>query len=276
MPIYKNRLVIAPNYQVWRYMSLEAATTMLRDSQMRYTRIDHFEDPFEGSVPKQEIDNQILLFSGEQAAEMQMEAIFLHSPSMEIPKTPYRDRWAEMTKSRRFKTRSAHASCWRWGDDSEAMWRLYCNDGGGGQGVALRSTLAKLEASVAHEEMYFSPVSYRFYHEGEVFNDEIDALMHKRKGFEYEQEVRILMFDKNHYSALWESLMLNDQVAQPVELPIHRFIDWPMKSSIDAITVSPYASEAYEAQVRCEISELAPALPVELSVLSERRYAPGF
>ena len=46
----------------------------------------------------------------------------------------------------------------------------------------------------------------------------------------------------------------------------------------DAITVSPYAGEAYAIEVRQEIERLDPALAklVELSVLSERRYKANF
>ena len=106
----------------------------------------------------------------------------------------------------RDKTHSAHAICWTSGDESEAMWRLCCPDGENekekGQGLALRSTLAKLEAFVAHHDLFISPVSYRFYHEGDGFDDELDPFMDKRKGFECEQEVWILKYDEAHYSKL--------------------------------------------------------------------------
>src|SRR5262245_65845136 len=95
------------------------------------------------------------------------------------------DPWKEMTLPRRAKTRSAHASCWTAGPESEAMWRLYCEDGGvRGQGVSLQSTLGTVEASVARHDLFVSPIRYRYYHQGDAFNDELDPFMHKRKGFE--------------------------------------------------------------------------------------------
>jgi hypothetical protein len=47
---------------------------------------------------------------------------------------------------------------------------------------------------------------------------------------------------------------------------------------IDAITISPYADEAYEQQARAATESMNPSAAgqIELSVLSERRYAPGF
>src|SRR5712664_2569760 len=135
MPTYKNRISMAPSTQVWHYTSLEAVIAILRDRQMRLRRLDAFGDPFEGSVPKQDIDNQIPIFGGAQATEMMMTSVAAHYPDMKVPRARYRDRWGEMTQRRRAKTRSAHAMCWRWGDESEAMWKLYCKDGKEGQGL---------------------------------------------------------------------------------------------------------------------------------------------
>jgi hypothetical protein len=47
----------------------------------------------------------------------------------------------------------------------------------------MRTTLAQLEASVAPHDLYVSPVTYRHYHDGPAFNDDLDQFMHKRKGF---------------------------------------------------------------------------------------------
>jgi len=51
-----------------------------------------------------------------------------------------------------------------------------------------------------------------------------------------------------------------------------------VRECVDAITVSPYAGEAYAIEVRQEIERLdrTPAKLVELSVLSERRCKANF
>jgi len=66
--------------------------------------------------------------------------------------------------------------------------------------------------------------------------------------------------------------------ATPPELPEHIFLDWSPAVVIERITVSPYADEAYEKRVRDEIESIDSSLVdrLELSVLSERRYAPQF
>ena len=262
---------------VWHYTSLEAVIAILREKKLRFTRLDvfHDSDPFEGSVPKQQIDDQTPIFCGAQATEMMLAGVASHFPGMDVPRTQYRDPWGQMTKRRQAGIRSTHAICWRWGDESEAMWKLYCKDGRPGQGLALRATLGKLETSVSNYDLYISPVQYRFLHEGAAFDNEIDPFLHKRKGFEYEQEVRLLNHDETHYLALAQYLIDDASKAQPAELPEYRFFDWSLVETIDAIAVSPYADEIYELKVRDEITKIEPEIMsrIELSVLSERRYA---
>ena len=100
--------------------------------------------------------------------------------------------------------------------------------------------------------------------------------MHKRQGFECEREVRVLTFDKAHYYALSSYLAGYAEVPPPDELPTHRFLNWSLIGAIDWITVSPYASEAYESKARDAIAAIDPKVEVELSVLSDRRYAANF
>jgi hypothetical protein len=159
------------------------------------------------------------------------------------------------------------------------MWRLYCRDKGEGQGVSVQSTLGRIKASVADHELIISPIRYRYYHEGPAFDDELDPSMHKRQGFEYEREVRILKYDQSHYFELVAVLMSDDPSgAEPPELPEHIFLDWSPSDVIDKITISPYATREYETSVKDAIASIDLSLreKVELSVLSERRYNPYF
>jgi hypothetical protein len=276
MPTYKNRRPIDPAIELRRYTTLDALVQILGNRQLRLTRLDAFLDPFEGSVPIREIDNQLPIFSGRNMD--QMRSVAAHYPGMSMPLRRHLDPWAEMTLRRRAKTRSAHASCWTAGHESEAMWRLYCrNDGPDGQGVALQSTFGKMEASVALHDLFVSPIKYRHYHEGDAFDDELDAFMHKRMGFAHEGEVRLLKFDERHYIELAAALTSGDP-ATPPELPEHIFLDWSPATVIEKITISPYADELFEKRARDAVASIDPSIVdrLELSVLSERRYGPQF
>jgi len=277
VPKYKNRPPMAGDTPVWHYTSLDAVISMLSTGRLRLTRVDQFDDPFEGSVPKQDIDNLVAIISGGQTALMMMGVYPHHFPGMSTPpRQRYLDRFQMMTERRRAKIRAAHAVCWAAGDESEAMWRLYCNDGRGGQGVALRTTLARLEASCAFLDVYVSPVQYRYYHVGSAFDDEMDALLHKRKAFEYEHEVRVLHYDHDQYLKLIAERP--DGAPPPPDLANHLSLDWSLTDTIEEIAISPYADDAYECEVRRRVVARSRSLEslIGLSVLSERRYPANF
>lgn len=269
MPAYKNRCPMAPETPIRRYLSLAAAVCTLRDKQLRLTRLDTFDDPFEGSVPKKQIDDQVPLFSSHNVffdGEMNSG---LARPALEDP-------WTAATRRRRAKTRSAHVSCWAAGPESEAMWKLYCEDEGvQGQGVALESTLARVETSANVQSLIVSPITYRYYHEGPAFYDELDAFFHKRLGFAHENEVRFIEYDDDHYRRLEEA---GRSATAIDELPTHIFLAWPAAEVVERIVVSPYASEDYEQRVREQISSISGLLAqrLALSVLSQRLYGPQF
>ena len=261
-----------------RYVPFVALERMLRDRQLRLTRVDQFRDPFEGSVPKRQIDEQVAIFRSPNATRMMAESMVAQDPGTTLPRSPYRDPWAQIKMRRAVQTRSTHVSCWTAGPESEAIWRLYCEDGVSGQGVALCSTLGKVEASVARHDLIVSPVTYRRYHEGPAFNDELDPFMHKRLGFKHECEVRLLSYNGPHYLVLGRALSGGDgdtpAAVLPPELPVHIFLDWNPLDIADAITVSPYATEDYEQRVRAAVTAIdsGAADLIALSVLSERRY----
>ena len=62
VPAYKHRPQMAGDTPVWRYLTLSAVIATIKTRQLRLTRVDRFQDPFEGSVPKTQIDEQDLLF----------------------------------------------------------------------------------------------------------------------------------------------------------------------------------------------------------------------
>jgi hypothetical protein len=273
VPPYKNRPSMSGDTPVWRYLNLSGVIATIKTRQLRLTRVDTFQDRFEGSVPKKQMEVQNILLSGAEARRHMMNSIAVHHPGMGRLPPPDEDPWSRITRWRRARTRSAHASCWSTGDESEPLWRLYCDDNEcQGVGVALRTTLARLEASVAAHDLYVSPIRYLRYHEAPPFTDDMEPLLHKRHGFSAERELRLLKFDQAHYNALVP------KDASVPELPEHIYLDWVLRDVIDEIFVSPYADVNYEESVRQAINTTDPGLAnrVELSELHERRHPPHF
>ena len=100
MPKYKNRPPMDGNMELRHYTTLEALVQIFRSGQLRLTRVDKFKDPFEGSVPKKQIDDQVLLFSSRNRGTTGVMRPHRHHMS---------DPWEEWKLRRRAKTRSSHA-----------------------------------------------------------------------------------------------------------------------------------------------------------------------
>lgn len=255
-------MAISDDTPVWRYQSLSAVFGTIRTRKLRLTRIDTFQDPFEGSVPFSHNDLQALLFGG-----MMNSIVPNHNAEMvksSLP--PDEDPWARVIRLRRARTRSAHASCWSIGEESEAIWRLYCHDSREGVGVAFQTTFARLKASVP-DELRVDPITYIRYHEAPPFTDEIAHLLHKRHGLAAEKELRVLRFDQDHFNA-----QIPKGASVP-ELPEHFTLEWDVGSVIERIVISPYADERYESLVRVAIGAIDQKLAarIDLSELHERR-----
>jgi hypothetical protein len=167
MATYKNPPAMPEDTPVRRYLSLAAVTEVLRDRKLRLTLVDHLRqtcDPFEGSVPRAEIDKQLVIFSGSNM----MRQIAPHYPGMDFrpPLHNNLDPWTRVKRIRLAKALSAHVSCWTLGHESEGMWRLYCKDGSSpGRGVVLQTTLGALKQSVAPLDLIVCPITYLHYHE---------------------------------------------------------------------------------------------------------------
>jgi hypothetical protein len=240
------------NTPVWRYMSLDGVLQTIKTGKLRLTRIDRFDDPFEGSVPPKQIEDETLLLIG---------AASRARPGDEDP-------FLRATRMRRARTRSAHASCWSAGDESELLWRLYCNDDGvRGAGVALQTTLHRLETAVTSHDLYVSPMIYTRYHEAPSFKSEMDAMFHKRDAFSAEREVRLLKFDTTQFGLLAAS-------APAAELSDHIYVDWTGEP-IEKIVISPYTAASYLDLVRNNLSQRLSRL-AELSELHEGRHPAWF
>lgn len=248
-PKYKNLKVLDGGVPVMRYMSLAQLVSVLVKSSLPLTRVDRFRDKFEGSVPKRQVDDQIPIFSDESAQFFQDE----YTPPTET--TQPKDMNAEVARWRRALARSAHASCWRWGPESEGMWRLYCGER---EGVALKTTFSRLEASVAGANLLVGRVQYWNYAAGAGFTDDLDALMFKREGFDFEQEVRLLHVDEPHYRKLQQDETSAADLPERIALP------WSVHDAVEKVLVSPYADDMYLAAVEATVSALSPK--IELSV----------
>jgi hypothetical protein len=105
----------APEAKLWRYLSFAKFASLLESAKLHFTRVDQFDDHFEGAWPKSDLEYW--------TTERMIDAF----------KVP------EFTERMR---RNVAVSCWfESPHESAAMWRLYAP---GNEGVAVATTFGRL------------------------------------------------------------------------------------------------------------------------------------
>jgi hypothetical protein len=161
--------------KLWRYMDLWRFVDLIQRKELWFTRLDRFEDKYEGFFPK--------------AIQRALEVLAAKAPA-----------YAEFTYPK-WRLRGC-INCWYISDhESAAMWDLYSAK----SGLAISSTITRLKAALADAEtgpwgIYGNGVRYvDFESYDPLFVSAADKepivtaahLLCKRKSFEHEREYRI-------------------------------------------------------------------------------------
>jgi hypothetical protein len=152
--------------------------SLLQTSSITLSRIDNLGDPHEGAI------NQLAL-----------DGLLRSRLAQGIPED-IAERDARYFKAlRRSLQTHQYASCWHESDhESAAMWNHYTT---AGHGIAIRIDFGRLVAAAAvpPEPPFYSVGRVRYIHYGErtsLLADVYPPLLHKRKAYEHEHEVRLL------------------------------------------------------------------------------------
>jgi hypothetical protein len=149
---------------VVRYLTIDKYRRLLREKALYLARLDRFKDPFEGSLPRRALAR---IAKGQRATFLERE------------------------EDRRLWAKQFYVSCWHLATtESDAMWRLYCGKGGG---VCIVSTYARLAKLKSGGRLNLGLVQYIDYRTQTLkWWDSYSPMMHKRKAYEHEKEVRLV------------------------------------------------------------------------------------
>jgi hypothetical protein len=157
---------------VWRYMDLAKLLTLLDNTSLYFTRIDKFEDPYEGTLS---FGTMSMIRAEAETIEPDRRGLFLETVE-QIARMPL----------------SVGVNCWHANPhESAAMWRLYVKSN---EGVAVQSTFGRLRDSfVGEDTVFIGEVSYVDY-EAAVFDARniYVRCLHKRASFAHEREIRAI------------------------------------------------------------------------------------
>lgn len=251
--------------KVWRYLTLPKFLAAITQRSLPLARADTLGDAFEGSVP-QGFGEQVVETFVEDAKRITKELVAKGEWPTESSTEELKQQLAPQIKIRRIAyIRGSHISCWRWGDESEAMWRLYCGPEGG---MAMVTSYEQLKTSLTPDAATrLGLVRYiDFEREALPSLNFMHPLMHKRAAFAHEQEVRIVRF----LDAEVRELM----VPEPKKLPpaIRLLQPWIPEAVLERVVVSPYASDWYFETVKSVISTINPSIASKLAWSSLRAY----
>jgi hypothetical protein len=154
--------------KIWHYMDFTRLVNMLEEGGLFFRRADSFADRFEGTMSQPLRD-------------------FLEHGNERISAEEY----AQMIR----KVRAySFVNCWHMNaSESAAMWKLFSS--ATEQSICIQSTYAKFR-DVLPEDVYLGTVKYISYDRDQIpFDDLWWPLLHKRKSFEYERELRAVWSD---------------------------------------------------------------------------------
>jgi hypothetical protein len=161
---------------IWRYLDLAKYLAILQRQSLFFARgtLLQSADPFEGSSTKLMV------------AERQY---WLRNNIPSVPSTLH-EQLGQVYKD---MVKTYLLSCWHMNErESAAMWSLYLRSN---EGVCIRSTYRRLR-SVLPNCVFIGEVEYLDYDtEGFSHATLFDLIMHKRKSFEHERELRAVFWD---------------------------------------------------------------------------------
>ena len=231
--------------KVWRYMDFTKFVSLLESRKLYFTRADKFEDPFEGSLPKLNVEKRDIAPDG---LPDDLKRVYPQvSRSM-----------AEVTMN---LPRYTAINCWHMNEhESASMWKLYLKSD---EGIAIQSTYSSLKSCFIDEErIYLGIVKYIDY-DREYFDpsNHYNPFVHKRKSFQHEKEVRALVR---------RSLVVDNDFDFSKETINHGLkIEIDIETLIQSIYVAPNAHEWFVELVEATVERYGYTFQVAHSKLDE-------
>lgn len=231
---------------IWRYIDFSKYVSMLEDKTLFFTRADNFEDPFEGARGYAAQETEAYReWKNVMEYKLRAESDFKITDSdLEIRIS---DELSSLKQKYCDLRKHFYISCWHENSvESEAMWKLYTSVLN--QGVAIRTTIGRLNTSLQFPDLKIGRISYIDYDKPLSINN--CPFWYKRVSFNHEKEIR----------AIFESSRIEPGgIGLPVDLNI----------LIDSIYVSPLAPTWFFELVKKVSKKYSVAKDIKYSKLSD-------
>lgn len=232
--------------KLWRYMDLAKFVSMLIDSSLYFSAPEAFDDIYEGAngASKNRDTWERFFLSYSRAAIITAPDNCWHKKTEEeLEETAHRLTKEIADSGKKY----VFINCWYHNEyESEAMWNMYSTNVK--NAIAIQTTYGALSKQL-DQKAEIRPVKYIDYMT--QFAGANDRYWCKRKSFEYEKEVRAIVYD---YSKTGES-------------GIHIPVD--LSQLIKKVYISPYAPKWFEDIIRDLILRYGYDFEVSASEMTE-------
>ncbi len=154
-------------------MDLKKFVSLLEKNELFFSSIINMEDEYEGSIP---LRNAAKRFRNLNHLPTKNKDQFLHDLS---------------NLQHNFRS-SIYINCWHLSqNESVAMWKIYSKND---EGIAIKTNISRLKSSITDpRRVFLSKVNYIDYsHQAFSEYNALPSVLHKRKEFAYENELRLL------------------------------------------------------------------------------------
>ena len=240
---------------LWRYMSLDKLINLLESDSLFFTALETYQhtDPFEGYIPRVAFEAYANVF--------EPEIKDLHAAYEEFKNRPDQnpeqlallskmkdgiDGLGERTKNI-FKTmlKGITVNCWHANKyESEAMWKLYSDNG---KGIAVKTSVSSIVKSIEHFQqdilVQVGAVKYLDFHDihlnlKDCITDGHLSPLLKRSSFSHENEVRLFTVPKINSDNV-DTFKSKPELIKAMALEL-----------IEEVYISPFAGEPFTSSVK--------------------------
>jgi hypothetical protein len=188
---------------IWRYMSLSNFIWILQNNALYFCRADSLGDPYEGYYT--------------QATAMGEDIwVKIMKEEADISENTLRESFRHILATTRRVISWSYVSCRHMNEEeSSAMWKIYTPHG---DSIAIRSTY-KLLADGLPSNIHVGCVKYIDYRTDLIpIGNLLNYIVHKRKSFEYERELRAVFWRTPDQASPFEVAADDKGLVVPLEI----------------------------------------------------------
>ncbi|MFZ5856730.1 MAG: hypothetical protein ACOYZ6_07865 [Chloroflexota bacterium] len=234
---------------IWRYMAFAKFVNMLDTSSLWFARADQFDDTFEGSSPKINVEAR------QPPYDLPREDIAVFNSLMKNTAS-VKESWVKHVA----------INCWHMNvTESTAMWELYLPPTK--DGLAIQSTYRNIRDSLRTDEsVYIGQVLYIDYEHQVIEGDSVLApFIHKRKAFEHERELRAIIVRSPPPSQKGLDFRI-ETIQKGIPVPVD------LRVLIQRVYIAPQAPIGLVENVRSLLEKYGYKFDITISGLSEKPF----